>query len=162
MLHYFGLLLMLASWLGGFFLIRKLYDKDLLTISRHAASNPTAYRIFAATLTVLSLALYYWLIRWFTPHLQLTTVFKAVVTLTIACQIITAVVPDTRDWKHTLHWVSAYTMAWLYIPFSLLIISAPALSTAVVILRKDRAHYLFHQASYVVLFELIILSAAYL
>ncbi len=180
MLHFLGLILVLASWLGGFLLFRKLYDKDLPTISRHAASNKTAYRVFAAVLTGLGLSLFYWLIVWFAPHLQLTGLFKVVLTFTIVCLVIAAITPDTTGWRHNLHQQAAYTMAVFYLPLSLLIISSHQLAMpirllctalflymlvgviVVALLHKDKAHYLFHQTSYVVVFQLIILSAAYL
>ena len=180
MLHFLGLILVLASWLGGYYLFKKLYDKDLPTISRHAASNKTAYRIFAVILTGLGLSLFYWLTVWFAPHLQLTEAFKVVLTITIACLVVATVTPDTTGWRHNLHQVTAYTMAILYLPLSLLIIGSHELAMpirllctalflymlvgiiVVALLHKDKTHYLFHQTSYVVLFQLIILSAAYL
>src|SRR5262245_50528551 len=88
MLQYFGLALVVGSWIGGYYLVRRWYDKSLPTISRHAASNKTASLIFAAILIGFGLVFYYWLNRWFIPHLDLSVYFQGILAITIACQIL--------------------------------------------------------------------------
>ncbi len=75
MLQYFGLVLVIASWIGGYYLVRRWYDKDLPTISKHAASNKVAARIFAIIIVGFGLIFYYWLNHWFAPHLGLNAYF---------------------------------------------------------------------------------------
>jgi hypothetical protein len=180
MFRYFGLLLVVSSWLGGYFLISKWYDKNLPTISKHAASDRTASQFFAVLSILLGLAFYYWLIEWLVPHLELTFIFTAILTITILCQLIAALAPDTSGWRKTIHRWAAYTMAILYLPLSILIIISPQLTpltqvicsllliymfvgfVLVAVMGKARPKYLLLQASYIIAFQLIIIIAAYI
>jgi len=180
MLQYFGLALVIASWIGGSYLIRRWYNKDLPTISRHAASNKTASRLFASILIGFGLIFYYWLERWFVPHLKLNAYFQGILAFTIVCQILVGLAPDTSGWSKKIHSWAAYTMAVLYLPLSVLILTSSPLATLarivcilltlymlitftlVAVVGKAKGNYLFFQASYLVAFQLLILSAAYL
>jgi hypothetical protein len=180
MLQYLGLGLVLASWVGGFFLVSKWYNKNLATISKHAASDKKALRVFAGILIGLGSAFYYWLLVWFIPELHLGRLFQCVLAATIICQIITALAPDTIGWRKKIHYIAAYTMAALYLPLSLLILSSSEVSmlariigiglviymvtsfVLVAMLGKVRTRYLLFQASYIVAFQLVIVIAAYL
>ena len=180
MLQYFGLALVVGSWVGCYYLVRRWYDKKLPTISRHAASNKAASRIFAGILIGFGLVFYYWLIRWFIPHLELNVYFQGMLALTIVCQILVGLAPDTSGWSRTIHRWAAYTMGVLYLPLSVLILASDQLSVLarilcsllaaymlitfilVAVLRKAKSKYLFFQASYLVAFQVLILSAAYL
>lgn len=180
MLEYFGLAFVVGSWIGGFYIVKRWYDKSLPTISKHAASNKTASYIFAAILIGFGLVFYYWLNRWFVPHLGLDAYFQAILALTIACQILVGLAPDTDGWSRKVHRWAAYTMAVLYLPLSLMIIDSDQLTTLarilcallalymlltfvlVAVARKAKSKYLFFQASYLIAFQVLILSAAYL
>ena len=179
MFQYLGLFLVLSSWLGGYLLISRWYDKSLPTISKHAASNKSASRLFAIILVLLGLLFYYWLIEWFTPYLKLTIIFQVILTLAILCQCIAAIIPDTNGWRSIIHRWAAYTMAVFYLPLSVLIIISPHLAfivrvicsllfaymfigfLLVALMGKAKSKYLFFQASYIVAFQLIVLLAAY-
>lgn len=179
MLQYFGLLLVVLSWFGGYLLVSRWYDKSLPTISRHAASNRTASQLFAVVLILIGAAFYYWLIEWFAPHLQLTSMFEVILTITIVCQFVAALAPDVDGWRGVVHRWSAYLMAVLYVPLSVLIITSihAVLLTQilcslllaymvigfvfVVMLGKAKEKYLPLQISYIISFQLIILIAAY-
>ncbi len=180
MLEYSGLTLVIGSWIGGYYLVRRWYDKSLPTISRHAASDKTASRIFASILIGFGLVFYYWLNRWFVPHLHLNIYFQGTLAFTILCQILVGLAPDTTGWSRTIHRWAAYTMGALYLPLSALIIASNKLTalarvicvllalymfitfTLVAIARKAKGKYLFFQASYLVAFQVLILAAAYL
>ncbi len=180
MFRYLGLVLVITSWMGGYYLVRRWYDKDLPTISRHAASNKTASRIFAAILIGFGLIFYYWLNRWFVPHLQLSVYFRGLLACTIVCQILVGLAPDTNGWSRTIHRWAAYTMAVLYLPLSVLILSSHKLthlarsigvvlavymlSAFILVAMAHRAKdkYLFFQASYLIAFQVLILSSSYL
>ncbi len=180
MLQYFGLVLVVASWVGGYYLVSRWYDKDLPTISRHAASDKSAYRIFATILVGFGLIFYFWLNQWLTPHLKLGAYFRGILGVTILCQIVTGLAPDTSGWSRKIHRWAAYTMAVLYLPLSVLIIDSGQLTrltrticillalymlitfVLVAVARKGKGKYLFFQASYLVAFQVLILSAAYL
>lgn len=180
MFQYFGFVLVMLSWLGGYFLVSRWYDKSLPTISRHAASNRTASRLFAVVLILIGAAFYYWLIEWFSPHLQLSMLFEVILTITILCQFVAALAPDVDGWRGVVHRWSAYLMAVLYAPLSVLIIASSQVALPVQILcslllaymvigfvlvamlGKAKEKYLPLQASYIISFQLIILIAAYI
>lgn len=180
MFQLLGLILVVLSWLGGYLLISKNYDKKLPTISKHAASNKSASNLFAVMLILLGVTFYYWLMVWLAPHLKLTLVFQLILTVAIVCQFIAALAPDVDGWRGVVHRWSAWTMAVLYLPLSVLIIASPQLElftqilcglllaymligfVLVAIMGKAKAKYLPLQASYIVAFQLIILLAAYI
>jgi hypothetical protein len=180
MLQYSGLTLVIGSWIGGYYIVRRWYDKSLPTISRHAASNKTASRIFASILIGFGLVFYYWLNRWFVPYLDLGVYFQGILGFTVLCQILVGLAPDTTGWSRTIHRWAAYTMGVLYLPLSVLIIASHQLTaiariicvllalymlvtfSLVAVARKAQDKYLFFQASYLVAFQVLILSAAYL
>lgn len=180
MFEYLGLFLVVLSWLGGYSLISRFYNKDLPTISKHAASNRAASRLFATILILVGAAFYWWLIKWLVPHLELTFVFQVILTVTISCQFIAALAPDVDGWRGLIHRWSAWLMAILYLPLSVLIIISPQMTlmlqiicgllvtymligfVLVAIMGKAKSKYLPLQASYIVSFQLIILVAAYI
>lgn len=180
MFEYFGLILVILSWIGGYLLISKFYDKSLPTISKHAASHRTASWLFAAILILLGAAFYWWLTKWLTPHLGLSVAFSSILTVAIICQFIAALAPDVDGWRGVVHRWGAWLMAVLYLPLSALIILSPQLTLPtriicslllaymlvgfllVVVMGKAKSKYLPLQASYIVSFQLIILVAAYL
>ena len=180
MFEYFGLILVALSWMGGYLLISKFYDKSLPTISKHAASHRTASWLFAAILILLGAAFYWWLIKWFTPQLELSAVFTFILTITVLSQFIAAVAPDVDGWRGVVHRWSAWLKAVLYLPLGVLIILSPQLTLAiqiicslllmymfigfvlVAVMGKAKSKYLPLQASYIVSFQLIILASAYL
>jgi hypothetical protein len=150
-----------------------------MSISQHAASDNSALRLFASVLIVGGLAFYIWLIKWFAPALNLSTLFVLLITVTFLTQIVAALIPDTEGRKSKTHRAAAYSGAFLYLPLSYLILVAPKVSAAARIVglicfvymiiacasyffvRKARNHYLIFQALYIMAFQIIILSAAY-
>ena len=180
MFEYFGLILVVLSWLGGYLLISRFYNKDLPTISKHAASNREASWLFAAILILVGAAFYWWLIKWFVPHLELTFEFQVILTITILCQFIAALAPDVDGWRGVAHRWSAWLMAIFYLPLSVFIIASPQMTlmlqvicslllvymfigfVLVAMMGKAKSKYLPLQASYIVSFQLIILVAAYM
>lgn len=180
MFEYFGLILVVLSWLGGYLLISRFYNKDLPTISKHAASSRAASQIFAAILILVGAVFYWWLIKWFVPHLGLTFVFQVILTATVLCQFIAALAPDVDGWRGVVHRWSAWLMAILYLPLSVFIIISPQMTfilqvicslllaymfigfVLVAMMGMAKSKYLSLQASYIVSFQLIILVAAYM
>lgn len=179
MFHFLGLFLVILSWLGGYLLISRFYDKSLPTISKHAASNRSASRLFAVILILVGAAFYYWLMAWFVPHLTLTLAFQVILSVAIVCQFLAALAPDVDGWRGVVHRWSAWLMAVLYLPLSVLIIISPQLEIVtqilcslllaymfigfilVAVMGRAKSKYLPLQASYIVAFQLIILLAAY-
>jgi len=151
-----------------------------MSISQHAASTKGAYNLLFITLIVGGLLFYSWLLAWFAPYLELPKSFSYVLSLTVLLQIIAGIIPDSTGWKHRTHQSAAYFMAVLYIPLSYFIVTSEKISlTAQIVcaicigyiflsaylfffVRKARNYYLIFQSLYIVSFQLIILSAAYL
>lgn len=180
MFAYLGLILVAITWLSGAFMIAKWHDESRPTISRHVAGGKMAYWLFATVLVVSGLLFYVWFINWLSPRLGLSMEFKAILTLTIIGQMITAVIPDTGKHRKLVHDVAASTMSVLYIPLDALILAAPRLSIFahivvsvagiymvgalvwVVILNRNRDKFLIFQALYIMAFQVAIMAAAYL
>lgn len=179
MLHYAGLLLVVISWLLGTVVLVKWHDPNLLTISKHAATNRTSRWLFGGCLSVIGALFYWWLIGWLQPHIQPSSAFTALATITVATLIAAAVFPDLPGWQRKVHVFSAYTMAVSYAPLAVVITFAHIPHTArvlcslllgymvvtfivFVLYKRSRQYYLTFQALYIVAFELIILFAAYL
>ncbi|HSX05294.1 MAG TPA: hypothetical protein VLF69_02410 [Candidatus Saccharimonadales bacterium] len=122
MFHYWGVVLVLLSWLAGAYLVSRWRNADLPTLSKHGASSPNAHLFFAGSLTTLGSLFYWWLIGWFAPHLQLGISFVALITVAIGCQILAGIVPDTAGLSRRVHRIAAYAMAVTYLPLSVIII----------------------------------------
>jgi hypothetical protein len=180
MFEYLGLALCIFSWLSGYYLVRKWRGTNAMSLSLHASSNKVASKLFTATLLALGAAFYLWLIVWFVPHLNLSRLFTTLLTITILCLFVAAIVPDRAGWQRKVHRIAAYAMAYLFLPLGLLILIAPTVSTparAIGIIclaymlvssiliwtwKLLRESYLVLQSVYIVTFQMIILSAAYL
>lgn len=179
MLHYLGLLLVVTSWLLGAIILIRWHDPNLLTISKHAATNRTSRWLFGGCLSIIGALFYWWLIGWLQPHIQPASAFTILATVTVATLIATAAFPDLPGWRRKIHVVSAYTMAVSYAPLaavitfahlshlarilcSLLIAYMVVTFFIFVLYKRSRQYYLTFQALYIVAFELIILFAGYM
>lgn len=180
MLKWLGLLLVLISWVAGFYLTKTWPGTKAMSLSKHAASAKGATRLFVVTLLAGGTVSYLWLVTWFVPSIHLSTIFVTLLTLTFITQVVVALIPDTERWKRKTHLIAAYSMSVLYIPLSILIIHDNKVAKAARIIgiicliymviaaivflttKRARARYLFEQVLYVVAFQVIILSAAYL
>jgi hypothetical protein len=180
MFEWLGLLMVLISWLAGFYLLKKWRGTNAMSISQHAASSPVASKLFGAILLVGGTVFYIWLISWFTAHLKLGPAFTIVLTITFIAQILSGLVSDSSGWKRKVHRIAAYSMAVFYLPLSLMIIASDDTAGiarvigivclvymlvafySFVILKKYKEHYLIAQTLYIICFQIIILSAAYL
>lgn len=178
-MKFFGLCLVLLSWAAGIYMLRKWRGLRSMSISQHAASNPAALRLFASVLIAGGLAFYVWLVRWFAPELNLSALFVVLITATFLTQIVAALIPDTKGWRSSTHRAAAYSGAFLYLPLSYLILTAPNISGPgkivglvcfsymilacflYLFVKKSHDHYVIFQALYIMAFQVIILSAAY-
>ncbi|HEX7633180.1 MAG TPA: hypothetical protein VF401_02530 [Candidatus Saccharimonadales bacterium] len=179
MFQYLGLILVPISWVAGVYLVRKWRGTYAMSISKHAASAKDASKLFAVILGGGSALFYWWLIEWFTPHLKLGSVFVILLSFTAAAQIVVALIPDTIGWRHHVHQKVALAMAACYVPLTYLILASGNVSTAARVIayacvastliagllflcvKKARNYYLIFQSMYIVAFQVIILSVAY-
>lgn len=179
MFQYVGLIAVLLSWLSGAYLLTRWRNKDILTISGHAASHPVASLLFSFVVAGLGAVFYIWAMVWLVPHLQLGVLFKVLVSLTLVMQLITGLVPATAGWKGSVHYAAAYGLAISLLPLPLSIIASPVLTDVakivcgilmiymwatfalIVILRKARSRFLLFQCLYFVSFQTLVLIAAY-
>jgi hypothetical protein len=180
MFQYLGLILVPISWLAGIYLVRKWRGTYAMSISKHAASAKGASKLFAVVLVGGGGLSYWWLIQWFTPHLELEAVFVVLLSFTAIAQIVVVLIPDTIGWRHHVHQKVALTMAACYVPLTYLILASSKVSTPARIIayicianvvvawllflsvKKTHNYYLIFQSLYIVAFQIIILSAAYL
>lgn len=180
MLEYLGLVLVPISWITIGYIVYKWRGTYAMSISQHAASAKGAYNLLFVTLIAGGLVFYYWLLAWFTPHLELPKTFSYVLSLTMLLQIVAGAIPDSTGWKHRTHQSAAYFMAVLYIPLTYLIVASENISTLAKVVgavcisyiffsaylfffvKKTRNYYLIFQSLYIFAFQIIILSAAYL
>jgi hypothetical protein len=100
-----------------------------MSLSLHAASNKNAAKLFALVLTALGLLFYLWFVFWFAPALGLSWLFFALMSATIGCMFVAAVVTDSGGRSHRVHAIAAYAMAYLFLPLSFLILAAPRTSS---------------------------------
>lgn len=78
MLKYAGIVLVIVSWLFAAQLLLKWRNKDLVTISHHAASNRKAHLLFILILVGLGLPFYFWLLRFLVPQISHPAPFAAI------------------------------------------------------------------------------------
>lgn len=179
MFHWLGLIITVAIWLGLALLLTKWHDTKLGSISAHGSSNRGAALLFRFLLVVGGAALYIWLVGWFVPHLHLGTMFVTLLTIVMAYQILTGLNNPTEGLRKDIHNYTAQTMSLLYVPLAVLIIQSstahtPARIVCIVLLtymvnsyvivevmKKFRASHLVFQLLYIVVFQVLILVAAY-
>jgi len=177
---YLGLILVPISWLAGIYLVRNWHGTYSMSISKHAASAKNASKFFAVVLVGGGVLSYWWLIQWFTPHLGLGTIFVALLSFTAIAQIVVAIIPDVLGWQHHVHQKVAVIMAACYVPLTYLVLASSKVSLSARIIayvciaftivvgllfffvKKARSYYLVFQSLYIVAFQIIILSSAYL
>ena len=105
--------------------------------------------------------------------------FKATIALTYALQVATALVPDVEGRQRTIHKLTAWSMAALFLVVSWLIVLSPGVShtaqiigyalagymaagyAALAFSPKAREKFLLLQTSYVIAMQLVVLAAAY-
>lgn len=177
-LEYLGLITVLLSWIGGAYLLRTRRAGRYTTISKHGAADMRAKLLFGGILCVLGGLFYYWLLAWLTPELQLPLIFVILATIAIIGQITAGVVPDTTEGRKRTHRTAAAIMSALYLPLAILILFSNITPVAwficsvlfaymviafcvLSIFRRAKIAYLFFQVSYIVIFQLLILTAGY-
>jgi hypothetical protein len=179
MIAWLGLLMIVMTWLTGWYLLTRWRNADLISISSHAASSRSAALLFATVLMTCGTLLYWWLGYWLGPRLDLGPAYYVILIAAYCCQSVAALVPDKTGWRRSVHKWGAWTMAYLFLPLAWLVATAPSASSfarvlcvllaaymtvgvILVMARQIGARFLFFQASYIVALQLIILTAAYM
>ncbi len=181
MFQWLGLLVTLLTWVGlAILIVPRDGTQGLRSISAHGAANKHAALVFRVLLIGGGLLFYWWLVGWFRPHLHLSAMFTVLITAVVVYQLATGLNNGGKGLKRDIHSYTAQTMALLYIPLAALIIDAHGLSVAartitaclfvymvnsytiVEIMRRLQRYHLALQTAYIVAFQLLILTAAYL
>lgn len=180
MYKHLGLLLILIGWILAAVLIFKWRNKDLPTISGHGASSRKAAILFAITLVGLGVPFYLWIVTWLAPYLKLGIELVVVATLAVVLNILTAIVADTTGWRKAVHRMAAIAMFILFLIMSVMIVTAPSISstaqiigwlalacilisgTIVIASNIGRRHSLMFQTLFLMSVHVVILSAVYL
>ena len=149
------------------------------TISRHAVNGWKTRLLFATILVVIGAIFYVWIILWLVPRLHLSELFISGITLVFICQVVVGIVSDTSGVSHKVHAMAAWTMSVLYIPLGFILVFASQISlkerivaeillavmvffAAMSVAVGKRQSRLYFQTSYIVTFQLLILTVAYL
>jgi hypothetical protein len=180
MIEYLGLTVVFLSWIAGGYLLSKWRGSNDMSISQHAATSRQASVLFAVVMSGGGLLFYYWTLKWLVPRLDLGLWFSFLITLAFIGQFVAGLVADVVGHRRRIHRIAAYAMAYLFLPLSVLLINASNISgpariigilcliymigslLLINLVPATRKHYLIYQASYIVAFQLQILSAAYL
>ena len=180
MFAWLGLIITLLVWSGLGWLLGRWHSHELGSISAHGSRTGGAARLFRLILVGSGLVYYWWLIGWYAPHLHLPPLFSVLLSVLVAYQIVTGLVNEPAGRRHDIHVYAAQTMALLYIPLAVLILEARSVSTVariigalllayminsyvvVEVMKRLKATHLIWQLLYIVAFQLLILTSAYL
>lgn len=80
------------------------------TISMHIATSRASYGTFALLFTAGSVLLYFLLVNWLSPQLQLPAVFGVIALLLLALQLIVAWLPDGKHARGYIHRIASFSM----------------------------------------------------
>ena len=174
-----GALSILFSWIGLIFLIWRWKGDSSMTFSQHAARYRSS-RIYYLVLWAICLPPFTWfLIWWFVPTFHMHWFFTACAWLSSVGLGIAAIIPETVNWKVTVHRLAAFGMAYGMFPMTIMIglnknvglaarifaLGSASLMLAIILfLNHHKRHHskmLWIQASYVAIFHLSILAATY-
>jgi hypothetical protein len=176
----FGPLCAAAVWAAILIIVKKWPGHRSMTISAHAAAYKEAYLFFAIVRSFANPFFALFLFGWFIPALRLPTVASVLAALFLVFDLVTAWIPQVPGWKGTVHKVTAYAMASLYLPLAVIIALSPEVSdtarviiygciTAMVVYwgifavsKKPKEYFLYFQMTYFILFDTVFLSAAFL
>ena len=116
-----GLISIFASWLCLLFMIWHWKGDITKTFSQNAARSKTTI-IYYALLWLICLPPFAWFILFpFYDSLELNSVFRVFGLLAALGMLVAALIPETTGWKVKVHRTAAFTMAWCFVPLSLLI-----------------------------------------
>jgi hypothetical protein len=82
-------------------------------ISMHAADRRSTYLLFAISLTASAVLMYYFMLEWFSPALQLPLLFDATVLAALTAQVVAGWVRYDAGRRGKVHDFFAFAMAWL-------------------------------------------------
>lgn len=182
MLQYLGLVCVIGTWIIMGVLMWRWYDPTLKTISQHVARHRSAYVMFVVGVGLVPLVYYVWMLVWMMPHLGLGWWYGVVATIAIVLQVISALVPADKNRQPymAIHDVAAKLMGISYLPMMWMIAFAPYISDIAQVITvvlsgvnsvlavyfmltwERQRHVVMWQATYIVIFQLIMLIAAYL
>jgi hypothetical protein len=180
MFAWLGLIVTLLVWLGLGLLLVRWRSSRLGSISAHGSSAPGAAWLFKLILVGGGLLYYWWLVQWYVPQLHLPSFFTTLLTVVVIYQFATGLNNETSGLKHDIHVYTAQTMSLLYIPLTVLIVNSPRLHVApkiicslllvylvnsfvlVEVMKRFKAQHLVLQLLYIVVFQLVILTSAYI
>jgi hypothetical protein len=99
MLAWLGLITFAFSWAAAAYLLTHWRHLGVKSISEHGAGDPKAYALFATSLAFCAPLLFIWLTTWLGPKLGLGVGFWLSATVSAACMLISAIVPDIVGWQ---------------------------------------------------------------
>ena len=178
-MNYLGVFSIVLAWAGLLFLILRWPGNKSMTFSQHAAQKKESRIFYRVLWTVATPIFTVFLLTNFKDKLDLNHVFNLLVLLASCGMLIAAYVAEVGGIRSKIHRIAAFSMAILFLPITLLIaasdnsslfskyfgaVSLMVLSIEVVILLISKGYYRFMlpvQASYILIFHLMILVAYY-
>ena len=179
MIKALGIISIVANWVCLSVLLTRIKKGASFSISQHAVASKRTYLTMAVIETVLLMLFSIFIIGWFSPHLQLPTIFTVIVLLAALGLVLAAWIPDETGIKHTIHELCAYGAFSLFIPATTILLVAPSASPATHIvagvammymvfnaltfslIEKVKRYHLYFQVLYMALFHVVILLATY-
>ena len=180
MLLLIGTLAVVFFWLSLVCLLGKWPRNGRKTISQHSAKSRNTYIFFSISQTITGLMSHIFVIVWFIPHFHLSVTYTIIYSVMATLQLVSTWIPDIeKGLSSKLHTFLANSMALSLFVFMLVLTTTSripvtgrwfagisALYMLVIIIgiytKLIKQNYLYFQIAYIVLFQVTILTLAYL
>ncbi len=178
--HHFALLSLLIAAIGLSVILQKWGRHRALSLSSHAALQRPSYWTFAASLIISGVLFSLFTFQWLMPAYNLDTWFGVLAAVTVSCELLAALIPDSAGWGSVLHGIAAWTMAVLMMFIVVALLFIPGVNVIAKFLvslllsylvldwflflfvKWSRRLFLVFQSTYVLCFYLAILAVAYI
>ncbi len=178
-----ALICLIIFWSALIFLITYWPRSGNKSISQHAASHRSSYIFFTIVQAPIGFILWVFMLKWFIPHFQLSTLFTIVYTITAWLQIVVSFIPDRMKGKTSvihLHLANEFALGMFIL--AVLLCFAPTIhglskllfvltalymvySVYILYSIKGKPHllsnYLYLQIAYIVSFQVSFILAAF-
>ncbi len=176
----FGPISVIIGWTAIGFLIYKWRGDRSMSISKHAAAHKGSYVLMLVVESIVLPMFFIFVAKWIVPTFDLPNFFTICVGIASLGLLVAAWIPDTRGLKSVVHGLASYTGAVLFIPaltilyvssnifgfakyFTLAVLVYEIVAMVVfTVIEEARNYHLWVQAGYILLFDLVLLTVAYI
>lgn len=177
-MYFLGIISTIFLFSSGAYLLYRVEGAKHMSVSQHAALSKRASKYFGLCYIIGTTSYNLFLILYLVPKLHLGDFWIFLIILATACDWVLALVPELPGLKKLVHQIAAYlaaTFAFVLVvlialvPNQTAIIHYTALVSAIImiglgvtfVLPTTRRNFLFFQISFVLMFYLATLVAAY-